>query len=75
MLAAREAHAEDVGGWRRPTNVVAGYLSQLEAWGYKLSPVERIAARYPETVASHEGEEQAQHDPDTRSNVDESDAD
>ncbi len=48
VLAAREARAEDVDGWRRPSRIVASYLLQLEAWGYKLSQVELIAARYPE---------------------------
>lgn len=48
VLAAREARAEDVDGWRRPSPIVTSYLIQLEAWGYKLSPVERIAAGYPE---------------------------
>jgi len=49
VLSAREAHAEDVQGWRSVSQVVSSYLLALEAWGYKLSPVEKIAAGYPET--------------------------
>ncbi|MFJ8896587.1 ParB/RepB/Spo0J family partition protein [Leifsonia sp. NPDC102414] len=49
VLAAREACAEDVNGWRHPSQTVSSYLLALEAWGYKLSPVEKIAAGYSET--------------------------
>ncbi|MFF2050322.1 ParB/RepB/Spo0J family partition protein [Leifsonia sp. NPDC058194] len=49
-LSAREERAEDVEGWRHPSTVIGSYLLQLEAWGYKLSPVERIAGGYPETA-------------------------
>jgi ParB family chromosome partitioning protein len=58
LLAAREARAEDVQGWRSVSSVIASYLLALEAWGYKLSPVERIAAGYtdeptePDAVAA-----------------------
>ncbi|MEO7017040.1 MAG: ParB N-terminal domain-containing protein [Leifsonia sp.] len=48
VLSAREAHAEDVNGWRNILQTVSSYLLALETWGYKLSPVERIAAGYPE---------------------------
>ena len=30
------------GSWRNPTSYHAGYLTQLEAWGYSLADVERI---------------------------------
>ncbi|WP_313540295.1 ParB/RepB/Spo0J family partition protein [Leifsonia aquatica] len=49
-LSAREARAEDVEGWRHPSAVIGSYLLQLEAWGHKLAPVERIAAGYPEAA-------------------------
>ncbi len=58
-LAAREARAEDVEGWRHPTTEVGSFLLMLESWGYKLSPVERIAAGYPEDTADHSGEPDA----------------
>lgn len=48
-LSAREARAEDVQGWRSVSPVIASYLLALESWGYKLSPVERIAAGYTDT--------------------------
>ncbi|KRE28261.1 ParB N-terminal domain-containing protein [Agromyces sp. Soil535] len=34
--------------WRTPNETDKAYLLQLEAWGYHLAPVERIAAGYPE---------------------------
>ena len=39
--------------WRHPTPEGKHYLLQLEAWGYTLSPVEKIAAGYE--VADSEG--------------------
>lgn len=58
-LAAREARAEDVEGWRHPSTEVGSYLLTLESWGYKLSPVERIAAGYPEDTTDDTAESNA----------------
>ncbi|WP_426518824.1 ParB/RepB/Spo0J family partition protein [Diaminobutyricibacter sp. McL0618] len=53
-LSAREARADDVDTWRHPSTVVGSYLLQLEVWGYKPAPVERIAAGYPESPDTDE---------------------
>lgn len=60
VLAAREARAEDVAGWRSVSPVIASYLVALEGWGYKLSPVEKIAAGYPETEPAEADREAAE---------------
>lgn len=50
-LAAREEHTSR-DSWRYPRDIDTTYLLQLEAWGYHLSPVERLAAGYPESAAN-----------------------
>jgi ParB family chromosome partitioning protein len=45
--------------WRRPDEHSRGYLTQLAAWGYPLSPVEKIAAGItpdPEDAPENDGE-------------------
>jgi ParB family chromosome partitioning protein len=47
-LSAREARTVDEHSWRSVNPLVKDYLLTLEAWGYHLSDVERLAAGYPE---------------------------
>ncbi|MBD8104744.1 ParB/RepB/Spo0J family partition protein [Plantibacter sp. CFBP 8775] len=48
-ISAREHHTSR-DSWRTTNAADIDYLLQLERWGYTLSPVERIAAGYIETV-------------------------
>ena len=48
-ISAREHHTSR-DSWRGTNAADIDYLIQLERWGYTLSPVERIAAGYIETV-------------------------
>lgn len=48
-ISAREHHTSR-DSWRNTNTADIDYLIQLERWGYTLSPVERIAAGYIETV-------------------------
>lgn len=58
-LAAHEANITDVHSWRGNSSSAAVYLPMLEKWGYKLSPVERTAAGYPDVTSDTDKTERA----------------